>query len=131
MFRMNLRGFALALALACSPAAAQLQALPTREGLPTLAPVIERISPAVVNIAVLQRSPEERNPLLRDPFFRCFFGLPGAERPQISAGSGVIVAVNRRRVATVAELAKALGGAERAALTVLRGDFLLTIVIRG
>ncbi|MGH8188142.1 MAG: Do family serine endopeptidase, partial [Steroidobacteraceae bacterium] len=40
-------------------------------------------------IAVLQRSPEEENPLLRDPFFRRFFG--GPQQPQVAAGSGVIV----------------------------------------
>jgi serine protease Do/serine protease DegQ len=77
--------------LAALPAAAQLPAVGTRDGLPTLAPVIERVAPAVVNIAVLQRSPEEQNPLLRDPFFRRFFGLPDQPRQQISAGSGVIV----------------------------------------
>jgi Do/DeqQ family serine protease len=71
-------------------AGAQLPGMPTRDGLPTLAPVIERVAPAVVNIAVLVRSPEEQNPLLRDPFFRRFFGLQ-APQPQLSAGSGVIV----------------------------------------
>jgi len=45
----------------------------------------------VVNIAVLSRSPEEDNPMLQDPFFRRFFGLPEHAQPQISAGSGVIV----------------------------------------
>jgi len=80
----------LASALA-SPARAALPLSTTRDGLPSLAPVLEPVTPAVVNISVLQRSPEEQNPLLRDPFFRRFFGLP--ERPQqgLSAGSGVIV----------------------------------------
>ncbi len=58
---------------------------------PTLAPLVEQVTPAVVNIAVLSRSPEQDNPMLQDPFFRRFFGLPEASRPQISAGSGVIV----------------------------------------
>jgi len=58
---------------------------------PTLAPLLEQVTPAVVNIAVLSRSPEQNNPMLRDPFFRRFFGLPEQSRPQISAGSGVIV----------------------------------------
>lgn len=82
----------LAFALAAvSPAGAALPPAPTRNGLPSLAPVLEPVTPAVVNISVLQRSPEQQNPLLRDPFFRRFFGLP--ERPQqgLSAGSGVIV----------------------------------------
>ncbi|TAK42405.1 MAG: Do family serine endopeptidase [Betaproteobacteria bacterium] len=84
------KAFAVCLALLCLDAAAQLPAVATRNGLPTLAPVIERVAPAVVNIAVLVRSPEEQNPLLRDPFFRRFFGLQ-APQPQLSAGSGVIV----------------------------------------
>ncbi|MGH8731151.1 MAG: DegQ family serine endoprotease [Burkholderiales bacterium] len=61
------------------------------EGTPTLAPILEQVTPAVVNIAVLSRSPEEDNPMLQDPFFRRFFGLPERAQPQISAGSGVIV----------------------------------------
>jgi S1-C subfamily serine protease len=36
---------------------AQIPAVATRDGMPTLAPVLERVTPAVVNIAVLQRSP--------------------------------------------------------------------------
>jgi Do/DeqQ family serine protease len=59
--------------------------------MPTLAPVLEQVTPAVVNIAVLTRSPEDDNPMLQDPFFRRFFGLPERSRPQVSAGSGVIV----------------------------------------
>jgi serine protease DegQ len=58
---------------------------------PTLAPLLEQVTPAVVNIAVLSRSPEQDNPMLQDPFFRRFFGLPEHAQPQISAGSGVIV----------------------------------------
>lgn len=34
----------------------------------TLAPLVERVAPAVVNIAVLQSSPYAQNPLLRDPY---------------------------------------------------------------
>ncbi len=85
--------FAMAVSAAV-PLRGSLAALPmlqSREGLPTLAPVIERVAPAVVNISVLQRSPEEQNPLLRDPFFRRFFGLPDRPQGQVSAGSGVIV----------------------------------------
>jgi Do/DeqQ family serine protease len=59
--------------------------------LPTLAPVLNQVTPAVVNIAVMSRSPEEDNPLFQDPFFRRFFGVPDRPRTQQSAGSGVIV----------------------------------------
>jgi serine protease Do/serine protease DegQ len=64
---------------------------PAVEGIPSLAPMLEQVTPGVVNIAVLSRSPEEDNPMLQDPFFRRFFGLPERSRPQVSAGSGVIV----------------------------------------
>ena len=45
----------------------------------------------MVNIAVLSRSPEQDNPLMRDPFFRRFSACPSVRSPQMSAGSGVIV----------------------------------------
>ena len=98
---------ALALALAASGAAAQIPAgTATRDGVPTLAPILEKVTPAVVNIAVLQRSPEEQNPLLRDPFFRRFFGVPEQPEPQIAAGSGVIVDAKNGYVMTNAHVVK-------------------------
>jgi serine protease Do/serine protease DegQ len=61
-------------------------------GLPTLAPLVSQVTPAVVNISVVTRSPMEDNPLLRDPFFRRFFNLPDrSQRREQAAGSGVIV----------------------------------------
>ena len=73
-------------------------ALPPAVGetpMPTLSPMIKRVSPAVVNIAtrgtIRERSPQ--NPLLEDPFFRRFFDIPDMsprERQFQSAGSGVI-----------------------------------------
>lgn len=61
--------------------------------LPSLAPLIERISPAVVNISVRGTVAAERNPLLDDPRFRPFFDSPQApaEREFQAVGSGVIV----------------------------------------
>jgi serine protease Do/serine protease DegQ len=98
-------GFFLAV-LAAFAAQAQLPAAGTRDGLPTLAPVLEKVTPAVVNIAVLQKSPEDENPMLRDPFFRRFFGLPGDSQPQIAAGSGVIVDAKNGYVVTNAHVVK-------------------------
>jgi serine protease Do/serine protease DegQ len=69
------------LAVSCA-VQSQPVGLPTRDGLPTLAPILEKAQPAVVNIAAVQKSPEEQNPLLRDPFFRRFFGRPQQEEPQ-------------------------------------------------
>ena len=67
--------------------------LPLRDGVPTLAPLLQKVTPAVVNISVETIAPQRHNPLLRDPFFRHFFNLPDDAPPrrQQSAGSGVIV----------------------------------------
>jgi Do/DeqQ family serine protease len=95
------------LAFIASGAAAQIPSgAPLRDGLPTFAPILEKVTPAVVNIAVLQRSPEEQNPLMRDPFFRRFFGGPGQSEPQIAAGSGVIVDAKNGYVMTNAHVVK-------------------------
>lgn len=67
----------------------------------TLAPLVQRVSPAVVNIAVLQSSPYLQNPLLRDPYYRLFMGVPDeALAPRMSAGSGFIVDARRGLVVT-------------------------------
>src|ERR1700728_3944401 len=65
--------------------------------MPTLAPMVKRVSPSVVNIATRGTIKEQpgRNPLLDDPFFRRFFDTPPDSKPRErqfqSAGSGVIV----------------------------------------
>jgi len=94
------------LAMVATAALAQPAGLPTRDGLPTLAPILEKVTPAVVNIAVLQATPEEDNPLMRDPFFRRFFGMPQQAEPQIAAGSGVIVDARNGYVVTNAHVVK-------------------------
>jgi Do/DeqQ family serine protease len=72
--------------------------LPEKVGdtpVPSLAPIVKKASPAVVNIATRGTLREQRrNPLLEDPFFRRFFDAPDLvprERQFQSAGSGVIV----------------------------------------
>jgi Do/DeqQ family serine protease len=92
---------ALFLALALAPAVARPQPLaPDERGILTIAPVLERVTDAVVSIAVVSR--DAANPLLQDPFFRYFFNAPapGPVRPQMSAGSGVIVDAARGFVLT-------------------------------
>jgi serine protease Do/serine protease DegQ len=90
MFEM-LRLSILAVLIASSTlTGAALPIAAMRDGVPSLAPILEPVTPAVVNISVVSRSPEENNPLARDPYFRRFFGLRSPE-PQLSAGSGVIV----------------------------------------
>lgn len=62
--------------------------------LPTLAPMLEKITPAVVNIAAIgEVLVRQRNSLLHDPFFRHFFDFPGQiqTRKTKSLGSGVVV----------------------------------------
>jgi S1-C subfamily serine protease len=68
----------------------------------SLAPLIKKTAPAVVTIAVLQPSPAQQNPLLQDPFFRRYFGVPDAAalQPTVAAGSGVIVDGKRGLVIT-------------------------------
>lgn len=63
-----------------------------QDGLPTLAPILRQVTPAVVNISVTARSTAQTNPLLQDPFFRRFFDLPeGDTNSDQSVGSGVII----------------------------------------
>lgn len=58
----------------------------------SLAPLVRKTAPAVVNIATIQPSPAEQNPLLQDPYFRRYFNIPDAAvQPTMAAGSGVIV----------------------------------------
>ena len=67
----------------------------------SLAPLVKKTSPAVVNIATLLPSPAEQNPLLQDPFFRRYFGVPDAAlQPAMAAGSGVIVDGDRGLIIT-------------------------------
>ncbi len=69
--------------------------------LPSLAPMLEQVTPAVVNIATYTTVPV-RNPLLEDPFFRHFFNLPNQRRYRRtqSAGSGVLVDADRGYLVT-------------------------------
>lgn len=77
-------------------------ALDPRRGVMTMAPLLDRTTPAVVNVSVVSRVPAAENPLFADPFFRRFFDLPELprEREAISAGSGVIVDGRRGYVLT-------------------------------
>ena len=86
--------------LLCGGAA--LGAVPVdSRGLPTLAPIVNQVTPAVVNVSVVTRSPMEDNPLFRDPFFRRFFNVPDRpQRREQAAGSGVIIDAARGFVLT-------------------------------
>ncbi len=74
----------------------------TRDGVYSIAPMLDRTIPAVVNISVRTQVVAATNPLLNDPFFRRFFNLPDRvpQRQTVSAGSGVIVDAARGYVLT-------------------------------
>ena len=68
-------------------------ALP-EDQVPTLAPLIKKISPAVVNISTSGKEDVQRHPFFDDPFFRRFFGNQPdqpRQRQTQSVGSGVII----------------------------------------
>jgi len=60
---------------------------------PTLAPLVENVSLAVVNISTKGTATAPRHPLFDDPFFKRFFGdrIPPEQRETQAVGSGVIV----------------------------------------
>jgi serine protease DegQ len=102
---------------ATPPARAQYPALDPTRGVVTAAPLLERATPAVVNISVASRVAAAENPLLRDPFFRRFLDLPDRpppEREALAAGSGVIVDARRGLVVTNNHVAR---GADRITVT--------------
>jgi len=70
--------------------------------LPSLAPMLDQVTPAVVNIATEGKIQVRLNPLFSDPFFRRFFNVPDQtiERKTQSLGSGVIVDAERGLVLT-------------------------------
>jgi Do/DeqQ family serine protease len=78
------------------PAPAALPAMIERDKLPSLAPMLKRVTPAIVNIATQSRV-RVRSQLYEDPIFRHFFNLPESsrERTRRSLGSGVIVDASR------------------------------------
>jgi len=111
LLRIFLAGFALQLA-AFMPFASNTL-IPVAEAglpfidsqgkeLPTLAPMLEKSLPAVVNIATSGRVRVRQNPLMDDPFFRRFFDIPEQprERKTESLGSGVIVDASKGYILT-------------------------------
>ena len=74
--------------------------------LPSLAPMVKQVSPAVVSIQTRGTVRERRNPLMDDPFFRRFFNMPDspAEREFQAAGSGVVVDAKQGYILTNAHV---------------------------
>jgi len=73
---------------------------------PSLAPMLEKVTPAVVNISTSATVPVRESPLFQDPFFRRFFDLPDQPRQRKSRGlgSGVIIDAAKGLVVTNAHV---------------------------
>ena len=87
--------------------------------LPSLAPMLEHVTPAVVNISSKTRV-QVRNPYLDDPVFRQFFGLPAVPRERVeqSLGSGVVVDAAKGYILTNNHV---VGGADDITVTLQGG----------
>ncbi|EGV30020.1 protease Do [Thiorhodococcus drewsii AZ1] len=92
----------LSLLLPLSSAQAALPFALDGKPLPSLAPMLEQVVPAVVNVSTVTRIEAADHPLLRDPFFRYFFDVPQQQRRREnnSLGSGIIVDARRGLVLT-------------------------------
>jgi Do/DeqQ family serine protease len=106
--------------LACPVRA--LAALPVAvdgQELPSLAPVLERVTPSVVNVYTQTRV-RVRSPLLDDPFFRRFFNVPDRARERVSQslGSGVIVDADEGYILTNNHV---IAGADDVSITLADG----------
>lgn len=72
-------------------------------GLPSLAPMLENVTPAVVNIYTINEV-EEKNNQIDDLLYRKFFNIPGKQetrkRNRSGLGSGVIINKNKGYIIT-------------------------------
>ncbi|MGV6817517.1 MAG: DegQ family serine endoprotease [Thiotrichales bacterium] len=78
---------------------AALPAAVNGEPVPTLAPMLERVTPAVVHIATQGRV-VTRGQQYADPLFEYFFGSPRQERKTQGLGSGVIFNADKGLIIT-------------------------------
>ena len=107
---MKIRLFTLAALISLTMSNPSYAVLPSSDAegrpLPSLAPMLKSVNPAVVNISTYSTQNNRYNPLLNDPFFRHFFNLPDQrqfkqpQKRQQSAGSGVIVDAEKGVVMT-------------------------------
>src|SRR6201991_2697478 len=114
-------GAALALSLA-SPVFASLPPSVDGQPMPSLAPMLARVTPAVVNISTKTRV-RARDPYFDDPLFRQLFGSQGAPRERVeqSLGSGVVIDADKGYVLTNHHV---VGGADDITVTLQDGrDF--------
>ena len=68
--------------------------------LPSLAPMLEKVLPAVVNVSVTNPG-KQPNSLFQDPFFKQFFDIPeNTPDKELAAGSGVIIDAKKGYIVT-------------------------------
>ncbi len=104
------------------PASGRAATLPAAVGgqpMPSLAPMLTRVTPAVVNISTTTRV-QVRDAYFDDPMVRQFFGLPATPRERVeqSLGSGVIVDAAKGYVLTNNHV---VGGADDISVTLQDG----------
>lgn len=112
----------LSLLLSVLPGAAISQVAPDADnGIPTLAPMVERTRPAVVNIATTGHVDVQKHPLLNDPFFKRFFegyeDMPQRKETK-SLGSGVVIDADKGYIVTNHHVVE---GAQEIAVTMHNG----------
>ncbi len=122
MFKKFRLPLGLVLLGAASASWAQLPAYIGDEKMPSLAPLVEQASPAVVNIRVSQTVSSRSQ--FSDEAFRRFFGIPdspGRARQVASAGSGVIVDADNGYILTNHHVVE---DADEIQISLLDGDML-------
>ena len=99
--------------------AATLPAAVDGQPMPSLAPMLTRVTPAVVNISTKTRV-QVRDAYFDDPMVRQFFGLPATPRERVeqALGSGVIVDAAKGYVLTNNHV---VGGADDISVTLQDG----------
>jgi len=98
--------------------------------LPTLADMLEEVTPGVVNVMTQGTVEISQNPLFRDPFFRFFFEdmppTPQRRRQTQSLGSGVVVDARKGYVLTNHHV---IANADEIAVTLHDGRILEAVVV--
>ncbi len=115
-------GCLLSVWLLCASPALQA-AWPTEvdgKPLPSLAPMLNKVLPAVVNVSVTNVTQQPLG-LFQDPFFRQFFNLPESSEPMTeqSAGSGVIIDAEAGLIVTNHHV---IDGAQSVSVTLYNGQ---------
>ena len=127
--RSILLAMTLGLTVYTSHAVAELPYSVDGEELPSLAPMIEKTRPAVVNIATRGSVDIQKHPLLNDPLFRRFFkgfeDLP--QRKEVkSLGSGVIIDAEAGHIVTNFHV---IDGADEISVTLHDGQQLEATIV--